>query len=158
MTTNCVARRPRGATVQVTLLLALGLLTLAGCGGGDVTIETSTPIDITAAVPRALVAAAALPMEVAASAAEPPSPSIVEAPRDAVVAAGQLVQFSVRAEGPPAISYQWLRDGETIAGAVGVVYQQPVDEADHLARFSVLVRAGDISIRSRAATLRVAPG
>ena len=62
----------------------------------------------------------------------PPSvPSIVSSPADASVVAGQSAQFNVTATGSPVLTYQWLKNGVPIAGAVstgsaGSTYTTPV--------------------------------
>jgi hypothetical protein len=84
-------------------------------------------------------------------------PQVLQAPQDVTVAADSVALFSVRALGPQGLRYQWLRDGEPLEGAVGTSLQLQVNEADHLAVFSVDVTAGRLTVRSSAATLRVKP-
>jgi hypothetical protein len=133
---------------------------IAACGGGEPGDLIGEPIaasTITTA-PRQAGAAApasAVPRGEAADPADMLRPRIVQAPRDAELAADGVAEFSVRADGPPGLRYQWLRDGEPIDGAIGVNLQLHVTDADHLASFSVEVRAGALTVRSQATTLRV---
>lgn len=134
---------------------------LSACGGGEPGDLLAKPIaasPITTAPPQAAAAAGAPASAVVrGEAADTLRPRIVQAPRDAELAVDGVAEFTVRADGPPGLRYQWLRDGEPIDGAIGVNLQLRVTEADHLASFSVEVRAGAQTVRSQAATLRVKP-
>ncbi len=58
----------------------------------------------------------------------PRAPRVVEPPQDTMVKAGQSLVLAVRAEGWPAPSYQWRKDGQDIAGANGPSFS--IAEAD----------------------------
>ena len=143
------------------LAIAAGL---AACGGGEPGDLLGEPIAASAittapgqAAAAAATAASAVVRAEAADAADTLRPRIVQAPRDAEIAVDDVAEFSVRADGPPGLRYQWLRDGEPIDGEIGVNLQLRVTDAEHLASFSVEVRAGALTVRSHAATLRVKP-
>ena len=135
---------------------------LAACGGGEPGDLLGEPIaasPITTA-PGQAAAAAATPASAvvrgeAADSADTLRPRIVQAPQDVDIAGDGVAEFSVRADGPHGLRYQWLRDGEPIDGEIGVNLQLHVGEADHLAKISVEVSAGRWTVRSAAATLRV---
>jgi hypothetical protein len=135
-------------------VLAMALLAVAGCGGGDLPVDTLAPA--ATSVAEAKAAATESP-----TAASPPSsrPAVAltvrRQPDDAQAREGGVVQFSVEADGLRGITYQWQRDDEPIAGAVGSILQLTVERGDHLARYSVLASAEGVSVRSRAALLRV---
>lgn len=143
---HAAPRRPRW------LLGGLVALGLAGCGGGDFAFDAAS-----ADAPAAAAVPAAPPAAGASAAADAPVLSIRRQPRSVEVRAGSIVLFGVDVEGPGAVSYQWLRDDQPMAGETGAVLQLSVDPADHLARISVIVSAGRRSVRSDAAVLRVAP-
>lgn len=66
---------------------------------------------------------------------------IAQGPADARVAPGEAASFAVRAEGGSGqFEYQWLRDGEPIAGASGSQYSFVSTLDDGGAVFSVRVR------------------
>lgn len=153
---------PRWALSGATALLWAGLFGLPGCGGddgpGDLFASPISSADSGARGVEATVAApakAAGPAAPAASAADALLPHIMQAPQDAMVEAGSVATFSVRADGPRGLSYQWLRDGDPVEGAIGTSLQVVATEAEHLAVFSVDVTAGKHTVRSAVATLRV---
>ena len=161
MNAHRTAARRRAASACAAALLWAGLVGLPGCGGGDGPGDLLAPVastgagavETTVAAPAATVPHAAS----AASATDELRPRIVQAPQDVTVAAGDVATFSVRADGPRGLSYQWLRDGDPVEGAVGTSLQVRATEAEHLTVFSVDVTAGKLTVRSVAATLRVSP-
>jgi len=85
--------------------------------------------------------------------------SFVEQPDDATVRAGQRATFAVgvAATSTP-VTYQWLRDGGSIAGATGPGYETPPTvAADNGARFSVRVCNDRVCVLSDSAVLTVLP-
>ncbi len=89
---------------------------------------------------------------------EPVAPSILVHPASITVAAGASARFSVAAEGSAPLSYQWLRDGTPIPGAVTAVFE--IDETaldDDGAKFRVRVSNAVGSLDSNIATLSLAP-
>jgi hypothetical protein len=154
--------RCRGSGALLALLVLLGL---AGCGGGggDDPLEasaTTAPAESNGSPARATapesVAASATPAAASVYAADAAPPLVIRRqPLGADVREGSVAQFSVDAEGPASITYQWLRDEEVIEGATGPVLQWQVSPADHLSRFRVLIRAGGATLQSGSAVLRV---
>jgi glucose/arabinose dehydrogenase len=68
------------------------------------------------------------------------APAITTQPASRTVAVGAPVTFSVSASGAAPLSYQWRRNGVTIAGATAQDYTiASVVQADNGARFSVVV-------------------
>lgn len=85
-------------------------------------------------------------------------PTIAEQPTDVSVDDGASVQFAVTAKGEPPLSFQWRRNGVTIAGATLSSYRIPAAvPADSGATFTVTVEGPGGSATSRAATLTVRP-
>lgn len=138
-------------------------LALSGCGGGDFQgdLGADGPA-VEAAAPRTPVVAAGRDGNgIAAAAASAPAGEleatlrIRRQPQAAAVGEGEIVQFGVDVEGPRLVTYQWLRDELPIDGETGPVLRLRVNAADHLARMSVIVRAGRHTVHSDAAVLRV---
>jgi alpha-tubulin suppressor-like RCC1 family protein len=86
------------------------------------------------------------------------APQITTAPQAATVVAGQTAQFGVQASGTAPLSYQWLRDGQDIAGATGATLTlAAVGLVDNGAAISVQVSNAAGSVRSAAVPLTVHP-
>ncbi len=84
------------------------------------------------------------------------APRISAQPQSGLVLAGQRQLLSVVAEAEPAPSYQWLRNGQLIAGANAAVYQTPaLSLADSGVQYSVRVSNALGAVDSAAATLTV---
>lgn len=119
--------RPSGQTIGLTLAFALAL---TACGGGSGSDSTDTGGGA--------------------------APSIVSQPLSLTVSAGQSASFSVDASGSGALSYQWLLNGNEIAGATASTYRiASVSSSDDGANLSVRVTNGSGSIVSNVATLSV---
>lgn len=87
---------------------------------------------------------------------EPVAPSISQQPASVSAAVGQNATFAVVAAGTGPMSYQWLKNGVAIAGAVGATYRTPVLAlTDNAAQFSVRVTNAKGSVTSTAAVLTV---
>ncbi len=82
--------------------------------------------------------------------------SIVQDPQDASVAEGEMVTFTVEADGARPLTYQWLKDGTPIPGANSQAYvltnALPSDAGSYVARVSNSQNTAD----SNPATLTVA--
>ena len=78
-------------------------------------------------------------------------PAISQQPTNIAVPVGSPATFSVTADGVPAVSYQWSRDGSPIVGATGSSYTVPsVTGADNGSVFSVTVsNSVDVMTSSR---------
>lgn len=144
--------------------LLVMLLVLAGCGGGDYPSDASTAVvaSVNGTAATQVVAfdglANSAALSVAAGASAPiaePSVVIRRQPLGVTVRQGEMAQFTVQADGPHSIAYQWMRDDESIEGETGAVLRLAVTPGDHLARISVIVRAGRTTIQSEPALLRV---
>ncbi len=85
---------------------------------------------------------------------EAPGPEIIVQPRSQTVAPGGSVSFSVTATG--ATSYQWQRNGTTIAGATSATYTLANLTVAANASYSVVVSNADGSTTSSDAVLLVA--
>jgi hypothetical protein len=84
------------------------------------------------------------------------APSIVTQPSNVTVAAGQVAEFSVAANGSQPLSFQWQRNGTNISGATSASYSTPPTiAADNGATFRVVVSNSAGSVTSAAATLTV---
>ncbi|MBI5766791.1 MAG: immunoglobulin domain-containing protein [Verrucomicrobia bacterium] len=87
----------------------------------------------------------------------PPTISIQTQPAIRIVTTGQSATFSVTASATPAPSYQWLRNGTTIAGANAASYTLAPALSDDRSYYSVVVTSGTLSFTSTAAQLQVYP-
>lgn len=83
-------------------------------------------------------------------------PNITAQPQDQKVGVGGMATFSVTATGSMSLSYQWMENGMTIAGATSASYTTPpVALADNHSTFAVVVSNQSGSATSNAATLTV---
>jgi alpha-tubulin suppressor-like RCC1 family protein len=90
------------------------------------------------------------------SSAGPEAPTITEQPKDRVGFIGSAVRFDVGVSGKPPMTFQWLRNGQALAGATGITYQTPIlTAADDGARFSVRISNAEGSVTSSEATVKV---
>jgi hypothetical protein len=88
--------------------------------------------------------------------ATPVAPSITTQPANVTVVEPVSATFSVVATGTAPLSYQWRRNGASIAGATGASYTlNPTAVADSGAQFDVVVSNSVGSVTSAAATLTV---
>jgi len=83
------------------------------------------------------------------------APSIVVPPRDQSVDVGTPVNFTATLAGGPSLRYQWLRNGEPIAGATGSSHERLAALADDGARFALQVENAKGRVTSAAAVLTV---
>ncbi|QYF95666.1 carboxypeptidase-like regulatory domain-containing protein [Massilia sp. PAMC28688] len=92
-------------------------------------------------------------------AAEAVMPAITQHPGNVTAAVGQNASFAVSASGTGPLSYQWLREGVAIAGAVDATYQTgALTQADHGVKFSVRVSNAKGTVTSNAATVSISQG
>ena len=81
---------------------------------------------------------------------------IQQAPQDQNVDAGQSAHFAVAATGSPTLSYQWMKNGVAIAGAIAPSYDTPVlGTGDNASQYSVAISNPVNQLVSPAATLTV---
>jgi hypothetical protein len=86
----------------------------------------------------------------------PVAPTITTQPTNQTATAGQTATFSVAANGTPAPTYQWQKNGTNIAGAASSAYTTPATtSADNGAQFQVVVSNSAGNVTSSAATLTV---
>lgn len=86
----------------------------------------------------------------------PVAPAITQQPLAASVYVGQSASFSVGATGSEPLAYRWLRNGQTITGAIGSSYAIAATTlADNGARFQVVVSNGVGTQTSAEVTLTV---
>lgn len=77
-------------------------------------------------------------------------------PRIQIINTGQTATFSVAAEGPAGLAYQWQRNGVAIAGANGSSYTTPAATlADDRTYYTVALTAGTTTFVSSSAQLQV---
>jgi|GEM_PF-1426732 len=89
----------------------------------------------------------------------PAEPTISDQPKNREVFVGQRATFDVGVSGAPVLSFQWARNGVTIAGATSARYiTDPVTLEDDGASFTVTVSNESGSTTSAAAILTVKPG
>lgn len=82
-------------------------------------------------------------------------PDITLQPVGRTVNAGTAVSFVVTATGTPAPTYQWQRNGNTIAGATGATYVIPSAAVGDAGDYTVTVTNSVGTLKSRPATLAV---
>jgi sugar lactone lactonase YvrE len=88
----------------------------------------------------------------------PVAPQITSQPQSLTAVDGQQAQFSVTATGSTPLSYQWLRNGQQIAGAQDTNYIIPaVQYGQSGTKYSVVVYNSAGPTTSSAATLTVTP-
>jgi hypothetical protein len=84
------------------------------------------------------------------------APTITTQPANQTVTAGQTVTFTVVAGGTAPLSYQWQKNGVSIAGATSSSYTTPATTtADSGSSFTVVVSNSAGTVTSAAATLTV---
>jgi hypothetical protein len=86
------------------------------------------------------------------------APTITTQPASQTVTAGQTATFSVVASGTAPLSYQWQKNGATIAGATSASYTTPAaTTSDSGSTFDVVVSNSAGTVTSNAATLTANP-
>jgi len=86
----------------------------------------------------------------------PASPSILFQPLSLTVTVGQTATFSVTASGTAPLSYQWVKDGSAVSGAIASSYATPpASMADNGARYAVVVSNSAGNTTSSVAVLTV---
>src|SRR5207248_2040998 len=127
--TSCVFARARALQLGLLLLLALAPMVLAGCAGLVSGANTNQ---------------------------NPVAPVITTQPVNQTVITGQAATFSVVASGTAPMSYQWQKNGASIAGATSASYTTPATTtSDSGSTFKVVVSNGAGTATSNAATLTV---
>lgn len=81
--------------------------------------------------------------------------AITVQPQSANALAGDTVTLSLTAVGAQPLNYQWLKNGQPIAGAVAATLTLEVVDATDAADYSVVVTNSQGSVTSQAATLAV---
>src|SRR5438876_8823214 len=99
------------------------------------------------------VTSAAATLTVSAAAV---APTITTQPANQTATTGQTATFAVVAGGTAPLSYQWQKNGASIAGATAASYTTPVTTtADSGSTFAVVVTNTAGTVTSAAATLTV---
>ena len=125
---------PRVTSLFTSLVCSMAMV-LAACGGGGGSSDTggggTTPVEQAIA------------------------PAITTQPDSQSVATGETATFSVTATGST-LSYQWKKNGTTIAGATSSTYTTPItSSADSGTKYSVSVSNTAGAVTSNTATLAV---
>jgi hypothetical protein len=85
-------------------------------------------------------------------------PTIFRHPRGRTAAVGSTARFSVRAFGPPPLSYRWFLGDEALAGSTNAVLSIANVSASHAGSYTAVVTSGTgASVTSRPAALSVLP-
>jgi hypothetical protein len=84
-----------------------------------------------------------------------PVPVISVDPSDQVVNAGQLATFTVAASGTGFLAYQWMRNGQDIAGATSSTYVFTAANGDDGAEFKCRISDEVAGVTSAGAFLRI---
>lgn len=86
------------------------------------------------------------------------APSLATQPRSLTVAPGGRAMFWVQPESTDGLTYEWTRDGATIAGATEAMLSLPTVTAADAGEYRVIVHHAAGSTTSAAARLTVRPG
>jgi hypothetical protein len=81
--------------------------------------------------------------------------AITQQPAPLSVQSGQPARFTVQAEGMGVLSYQWFKNGNSIAGATQATYEIPSATADDAGEYAALVSAGGQEVQSAIVRLTV---
>lgn len=111
-------------------LMALGLVVLAGCGGGGAGGGANSAPVVTA-------------------------PAVLSHPQSATAPVGQPAAFAVSASGTSPLAYQWRKAGSPIPGATSAGYAIPAVQASDAGVYDVVVSNSAGSATSNGATLAV---
>jgi len=132
---------------------------IAGATGASYTTPVTTTADsgstfaVVVSNTAGTVSSAAATLTVSAA---PVAPTIVTQPASQTVTAGQTATFTVVAAGTAPLSYQWQKNGVSVAGATSASYTTPVTAtSDSGSTFAVLVSNTAGTVTSAAATLTV---
>ena len=88
----------------------------------------------------------------------PVAPTITTQPANQAVVVGQMATFTVMAAGTAPLSYQWQKNGASLAGATASSYTTPATATtDNGSTFDVVVSNTAGTVTSNAATLTVNP-
>ncbi|HET9024649.1 MAG TPA: hypothetical protein VFN64_08755 [Burkholderiaceae bacterium] len=138
MTRKLIAARVWRRIAQAAIV-ALGVVTIVGSGGGAIGFPDTTP---TFGTPPLL----------------PAYPSVGISPAAPTVQAGTIVRFEATvSDATPPVTYQWRRDGVDIAGATSSIYQLGGAQlGDDGARFTAVAQAAN-GVAVAGVTLRVSP-
>ena len=116
----------RAASFYLALLVPVLSLLMSGCGGPSSSLPRSSP------------------------------PSIISQPQNQAVAVGQSASFSVAATGSAPLSFQWQKNGASIAGANSPTYSTgPTMLSDNSATFDVVISNSVGTVTSSTVTLTV---
>ncbi len=130
-----------------TVILNGSTLTVSPLGLGSATIT------VRATDTNNAIADATFAVEVTAGLA------IVTPPQSRHVAPGAAATFSVLAQSPAALTYQWRKDGVAIPGATGASYTVPAAAAGDMGFYAVAITSGGATTVTDAAALTVSvPG
>jgi hypothetical protein len=121
------ANQPKWSALDMGLAALVAVVPLAGCGGGN---SDSEPAPVITA------------------------PAITAQPANTTVTELQPASFSVTATGGAPLSYQWRRNGVTVAGATSATLTiASALAADHSAKYSAVVTNSAGSVTSTEAVL-----
>jgi Carbohydrate esterase, sialic acid-specific acetylesterase/Immunoglobulin I-set domain len=140
---------------SIGLAVFLGVVPLAGCGGGD-SSSAPAPISVPTSTPNPAPEPAPAPSPAPAPAPAPviTAPAITAQPANITVTELQSASFSVTAMGGAPLSYQWRRNGAAIAGATSATLTiSSALAADHSAKYSAVVTNSAGSVTSTEAVL-----
>jgi len=128
-----------------------------GSAGATITERAAVPAITNNTFTYTLPALTAAHLVLSSPASTPPT--ITTHPASTSVTAGASVTLTVAASaaGGGTLTYQWQRDGADIAGATGASLSLPSAQAFHAGAYTCIVREGEASATSQAATLTVTP-
>jgi alpha-tubulin suppressor-like RCC1 family protein len=86
-----------------------------------------------------------------------PAPVFIQQPADAVLIEGETLLLSSEARGQPPLHYQWEKDGIDLAGATQPALSLDGSDPNVRGSYRVRVRNAEGEMRSRAASVHMAP-
>jgi beta-galactosidase len=118
---------------------------------------TTGTVTVTATSPGLATGTATYTIQAVPSFQPPPAaPAIILQPASTAATSGQPATFTVTATGTAPMTFQWFKNGATIAGATAASYTTPATTSgDNNAQFTVKITNGQGSATSSAATLTV---
>ncbi|HUG09900.1 MAG TPA: choice-of-anchor tandem repeat GloVer-containing protein [Opitutaceae bacterium] len=130
---------PISGATSATLILAN--IQTGDAGGYDVVVSNAYGSITSSTATLSVVVAAA--------------PVITQQPRSVTVKAGRNVTFSVFVSSPSPVTYQWFKDGETLASATSSTLQLPKVTTAASGAYIVVVTNSSASVTSEPAILTV---
>jgi ASPM-SPD-2-Hydin domain-containing protein/HYDIN/CFA65/VesB family protein/centrosomal CEP192-like protein/Ig-like domain-containing protein/Big-like domain-containing protein len=147
---------PQGQSATFTTSFAPTAISIVSGSLSVTTSESTSPRASTASVPMAPIVTTQTATITMTGAGVQAAPSITTQPASQTVTSGQTATFSVTSSGAAPLSYQWLKNGTAISGAISQTYTTPTTTvSDNASQFTVVVTNSAGGVTSSTATLTV---